>query len=212
MAVVTGIRPKDGKAGRYVVEVGGEVAGVVSLAQLERLELRLGAVVDEARFAALADESGATKTFDRALNMLAARGRASGELRRQLVLRGELPAHAAAAVVRLLELGVLDDAAYSRQFARTRVAVGHGPRRIQADLSQRGVPPALSQEAIRAVLAEPESQPDEALDRLVRRKLQVLARLDAPARDRRLQAFLARRGFGYEAIRQAVERVQPRAA
>jgi regulatory protein len=208
MAVVTGLRPRDGRAGRYVVEVGGEPAGTVSLAQLERLGLRLGELLDESRLAALRSEAAATKTFDRALHMLAARGRASADLRRQLVARGEPAEHAASAVARLLELGVLDDGAYARQFARSRVGVGHGARRILADLLRKGVPAATAQEAVRQVLDEPETLPQEALDRLVERKLRVLARLDSPARDRRLQVFLARRGYGYEAIQAAVKRVR----
>lgn len=199
--IVTALRPKDARAARWVVEIDGRPAGTLSLPVVETLGLRLNEAVDEAMRAAITEASESLRVYDRALNMLAARPRCAKDLADQLRVRGERRAHVDAAVEKLVAAGLLDDEAYARQYVRSRVAVGHGRRRLLFDLVRRGVAREVAEEAIRTVLAEPEVDATDALERVARRKLEALARFDAPTRERRLQAFLARRGFEADQIR-----------
>src|SRR5438874_763095 len=64
-------------------------------------------------------------TYERALDMLEARARGSDELRRRLLTKGEPAADVDAAIARLTESGVLDDANYARQMTRSK-ALGAG--------------------------------------------------------------------------------------
>lgn len=206
MATITGITESPRKAGRYVLQVDGAPQATVSLELIERLKLAVGLRLDDALGEALARESAALATYDRALNVLAFRARSSAELRRSLVRRGEEPAHVDAAIARLLDAGLLDDAAFARQFARSKVAgQGHSRRRLQQELSRKGVARETADEAIAETMAEESVDEDVMIERAARKKLRTLASLDAPTRHRRLFAYLARRGYEIVDIRRVMD-------
>ena len=205
MAVVTAIVSSARKDGRFVVHVDGKASTTVSLDVIDRLRLRVGLMVDEALTAALAEEGAALAAYDRALNMLAFQPRSSRDLRRRLVQKGESEANAERAVERLVAAGLLDDAAFARQVARSKL-LGHGAsrRRLQQELFKRGVDRRLADEAIGEVLSDEQVDEGEVVERLARKKLRSLDALDEPSRRRRLYAFLARRGYDGEVIRRAM--------
>lgn len=137
--------------------------------------------------------------------MLEARARAVAELRRLLLKKGEPAADVDDAIARLQRSGLLDDANFARQFARSR-ATGPGlsRRRVQLELARRGVPRDVSDAAIADVFAE-EGLGDEAtIDRVARKKLRTLATLDETTQRRRLYSFLARRGYDGEDVGRVV--------
>src|SRR5262249_27701030 len=59
-------------------------------------------------------------TYERALDMLEARARGADELKRLLLRKGEPVADVDAALQRLTQSGLVDDANYARQLARTK--------------------------------------------------------------------------------------------
>lgn len=206
MATISAILPSTRKPGRFELLVDRELLAVVSLDTVERLGLRVGAEVEPHR-EAIAAEAAALATYDRALNMLAARARSSADLRRHLVRKGEPAPLVEAAIARLLAAGVLDDAAYARAFTRGKaLAGGASRRRVQQELSRKGVARDVADEAVAEVYEEEEIDEGASLDRLVQKRLRSLARLEPEVRDRRLWSFLARRGFDADAIRKAIER------
>ena len=196
MATITRIAPAPKRPGRFDILIDGKPVATVSLDAVERLRLAPGRMVDSAVESALERETAQLKTYDRALNMLALRARSAGELRRLLVRKGEPPDHVDAAVDRLVRAGFLDDASFARQFARSRVlGAGLSRRRLQAELARRGVEREVAEQAIEDVFGEESVDEEATLDRVARRKLKSLARLDEPTQRRRLYAFLARRGY-----------------
>ena len=208
MAVISGIVASGKKEGRFVLQMDGADGPTVSLEILERLRLRVGTQVDEALSARIAEEGGALAAYDRALNMLAFQARSSRELKRRLVQKGEPEAQAQAAVDRLVAAGLLDDAEYARQVARSKVAgQGASKRRLQQELFKRGVDRAVADAAIGEVLSDEGVDEGEIVERFARKKLKSLGALDAPTRRRRLYAYLARRGYEGDVIRRAMERV-----
>ena len=207
MSRISAITPDPRRPGRFAVVVDGGVEASVSIEAIERLQLRVGC-----EYADIADavaiESAALKTYDRAVNMLAARARSTAELRRLLLRKGEPPEHVEAAIGRLAAQGYLDDESFARQFARSKtLGAGLSRRRLQQELARKGVARAVADEAIGEVMASEEIDAEAIVDDVARRKLRTLRNEDPAVRRRRLYAHLARRGYDADAIRGALERL-----
>ena len=205
---VTSIVPSPRKPGRFDVEIDGMPAATVSIEAIDRFGLAGGVVIDDKTAAAIEREVGILHTYDRALNMLAARGRASAELRRLLIRKGE-PADAVdVAIERLISVGFLDDAAFARQFARSKgVSGGLSRRRLQQELGRRGVNRDTGSEAIETVFTEEGVDEEAAIERVARKKLRSLSNLDTATKNRRLYSFLARRGYDSDDIGRVVRQL-----
>lgn len=152
-------------------------------------------------------------TYVRALDMLEARARATPELRRLLIRKGEPEADVDAAIERLVAAGLLDDANFARMYTRSK-ALGSGMsrRRLQQELAKRGVTKELSTAAINEVFADEAMDEEATIERVARKKLRTLSKVDAPTRKRRLYAFLARRGYDSDDIQRVLRVVVERDA
>ena len=205
MPTISSILPSPKRPGRFAITVDGKLAAIISLEAVERLKLATGGLVDDTLALALDREAALLKTYDRALDMLALRARSAADLRRTLVRKGEPPEYVELAVQRLLNAGFLDDASFARQFARSRVlGAGLSRRRIASELARRGVARDIVSAAIDEVFGEENVDEDGTLERVARKKLGTLARLDAFTQRRRLYAFLARRGYDADDIGRVV--------
>ena len=206
--LITGIVESTRKEGRYVVAVDGLPAHTVSLDIIDQLKLRVGGAVDAAGEAALEGAAAALQTYDRALNLLAFQARSARDLRRRLVQKGEPAEHVDRAIERLTAQGLLDDAQFARQLARSKVASqGASRRRLQQEMFKRGVAREVADEAIAEVYEDEQVDEGVLVEEVARKKVRSLAGLDPEARRRRLYAFLARRGYEGEAIRRAMRAV-----
>jgi len=207
--VISAILPAARPAGRFAVMVDGREMAILSLEAIERLQLAVGRSV-----AGLGDaiqlEAARLRTYDRALNLLAFRARSSTELARSLTRKGEEPATIEWALARLREQGLLDDAAFARAFTRARVVGGkQSRRRVEQELTRRGVPRPVGSEAIDAVLEEEGVDQRAIVVDAARKKLRSLAGLDPAVRRRRLYAYLARRGYELDDIREVMATLGP---
>ena len=147
-------------------------------------------------------------TYDRALDMLEARARGVVELRRLLLKKGEPEADVDAAIARLQQSGLLNDDNYARQFARSKaLGAGLSRRRLQMELSKRGVAREISETAIEAVFEEEGVDEDASIERVARKKLRMLSKVDDDTKRRRLYAFLARRGYDSDDITRVMRNV-----
>jgi regulatory protein len=208
MAVVTGIVPSARKEGRFDLLVDGKSFGIVSLELVERFALRVGAAVDPAPEGALAKAIAGLATYDRAVNMLAAQARSARDLRRRLLAKKEPADRVDAAIERLRAAGLLDDAAFARQFARSRVlGAGQSRRRVQQELYKRGVEREAIDGAVEEVFVDEAVDETALVEQAARKKLRTLERLDPVVRRRRLYGFLARRGYDGDAIRGVMTRL-----
>jgi regulatory protein len=207
VSLITAITPTPRHPGRFELLVEGKSYAILSLDAIERLQLAVGRSIIglEER---VATEAAQLKVYDRALNMLAFRGRASRELARGLVRKGEPKELVDRAIARLQEQGLLDDSAFAESFTRARVlGAKQSKRRVQQDLARKGVDRAVSDAAIATVFEEEEVDQREVVEQAARKKLRSLVKLDPAVRRRRLYAFLARRGYEGEDIRRAMEAV-----
>ena len=102
---------------------------------------------------------------------------------------------------RLTELGLLNDKEYACMLARHYAVKGYGPRKIRDELYRRGVPREFWEDAL--ATAEPNGS---QIEKLARQKL----RGAEPTREnlKKVSDYLARRGYGWEDISSALERIR----
>lgn len=204
---ITGIVASPRAPGRFTIMVDGKAGATLGLEAIERLQLVVGGST-VGREAAIGAEEDTLRVYDRAVMMLAARGRASRDLERQLVRKGEPADLARKAVERLAAQGFVDDAAFARSFVRSKSGnAGLARRRLEQELGRKGVERTVISGAIEEVFAEEEVDESAAAEALARKRDRSLGNADASSRRRRLYAFLARRGYAPDVISAAVSKV-----
>ncbi|MDX2194700.1 MAG: regulatory protein RecX [Gemmatimonadales bacterium] len=187
---VTGVEPDPRRPGALRVLVDGRlfatIPGDVSHG------VRTGLVVDDAVAARLGGWADEEAAFRLATQALARRAWARADLRRRLLARGSTPAAVQAALARVEALGLLDDAAFAREYVESRARRGRGPSRLAAELGRMGV----ARDVVDRALAEHYPVDDGTAARRLAEQRAPLLRGEPPAtRLRRLLGFLARRGF-----------------
>ena len=197
---VTGIETT--KKGRYALMVDGEFAfSLHGDTFLLCPWLQKGAEVSPERLETLRQEDELRSARERALDLLSAAEQTSGTLRQKL-LRWYGEEAVEAAVLRMEELGLINDLDYGRRYAADAVNLRGWPRRrIAMELQKKGVPAEVIEEALADITEETEIETAcRLLEGPYRGKLR-----DRKERDK-VKAALQRRGFSYEVIRQAVSR------
>jgi regulatory protein len=207
MNTVTQISEHPRKPGRYIVDVDGREFAVVNFEVLTETKTKIGVVVDDARAAQLREANDVVETYDRALNLLAFRARSARELGRRLMDKGASAACTEKVIEKLREVGLIDDADFARQVARSKVSGGASRRRVHQELFKRGVARDVADEAVTEVLEDQNVDMVAVAERIARKRLPSLASADAQSRRRRLYSFLARRGHDSETIRVVMGRV-----
>jgi regulatory protein len=138
----------------------------------------------------------------KALSLLDRRDYSRAELLRKLDEKGYDAAAAEEAVDRLVYLGFVDDARYAPIVVRHYAAKGYGAQRIRGELQRRGIPKELWDTAMAEM-----PQQDETLDRLLRSRLKGAPACDRDALRKATDA-LRRKGYGWDEISAAVERMR----
>ena len=197
---ITGIETT--KKGRYALMVDGEFAfSLHGDTFLLCPWLQKGAEVSPERLETLRQEDELRSARERALDLLSAAEQTSGTLRQKL-LRWYGEEAVEAAVLRMEELGLINDLDYGRRYAADAVNLRGWPRRrIAMELQKKGVPAEVIEEALADITEETEI---ETACRLLEGPYRGRLR-DRRERDK-VKAALQRRGFSYEVIRQAVSR------
>ncbi len=145
-----------------------------------------------------------------ALRLLERRPQAERELADKLRRRGYEAGVVATVLARLRDTGLVDDAKFAGQFARSRVAAKPvGRRLVAAKLAAHGVERHLAEEAAGAAVAERDERElaAEAVRRYLRRRPFKFAGHRGPdaAKERqRLFGFLMRQGFDAGLIRRVL--------
>jgi regulatory protein len=142
--------------------------------------------------------------FEAALRFLEARQRSVTEVRRRLTQAGYREDLITGALVRLGDLGMLDDQLFAKAWVESRDrARPRGERALRMELRQKGIDPETVARALAdrhqplAEAGEPAmSAEEDAARRLLARHARMLDRLADPrARRQRAYAILARHGF-----------------
>ena len=146
--------------------------------------------------------------YNYALNLLSARPYATRTLHRKLIQKQYSAADADDAIRRLVDKGLLNDAKYAEQYARSKMlSTGTSKRRVQQELFRKGIKGDVATNAIASVIEEDEIDPAAVIERVARKKLAQLGDLEPLVIRRRLFAFLARRGYDVDEIKAVVSRL-----
>jgi regulatory protein len=203
---ITALDPDPRRPDAVRLEVDGERFGAIPREVVAREHLAVGLEIDaslQERLSAAADIESAFRT---ALRALEARSFARGDLARRLQRKGHPRAAVSAALDRVLQLGLLDDAAFALNYVETRAARGRGPTRLVRDLLAMGVERSLIDRAIQAHWPEGSDRSSVPLA-LAHKRAAQLGTLPRQTKRRRLVAYLARRGFAGRDISEMVDRV-----
>lgn len=191
--------------GRYALLLDGAFAFSLDEETFAAAGLHTADWLDEAEVEALRRQSDTRKAADKAMELLALRDHAAGELYQKLCRRFDAPS-AAAAVAKMQALGLLDDGSAARRRAAELLRKKKSRREIEADLRAKGI----DRDTAAAVLAElyegdGGEGPDPELEN-ARRLVQgaYASRLAAGRRDA-VAAALARRGFAHAVIRAVLD-------
>jgi regulatory protein len=206
LPVLTALEPDPRRPGTLRVEVDGARFGAVPEELARAAGLAVGRAVDaelQERLTAAADAEGAFRTLLRALER---RSFARADLGRRLVRKGHPGPAVDAAIERAAGLGLLDDAAFARDYVQTRAARGRGPSRLTRDLLAMGVDRVHVDRALAAEWPEGSDRTGLPLALAAKRAAQ-LGELPRPVKRRRVLAYLARRGFAGRDISDMVARL-----
>jgi regulatory protein len=189
MPEITGVRERRGRARIYVEgEFWAEIdAGVAAERGLREGVARTFEELDEARVA-----GERALAMSRALNFLGYRARSEKEVRDRLRRYGHGEETVEGVVVRLEELGYLDDEDFARLVVREK-ARRYGPRRVSAELRRTGVDAELARGVVEEEFAG-RSEIEQARSVAARR----YNRGGSDAEARRVYGFLVRRGYSAE--------------
>ncbi len=147
------------------------------------------------------DEKAIQKALGRALNLISYRQRTEAELRRRLSEKAE-PDVVEAALERLKEQGLIDDAKYAREWSDSRSRRSpRSSRMIVRELVNKGVAPALAESSVEEL-----DDDDTALD-AASRFASRLADADYERFHSRLWGHLQRRGYGAGVSRRVISRL-----
>ena len=137
-----------------------------------------------------------------ALRRLSVRARSRKELAQDLKSR-DVPAEAAAEVLdRFAEVGLINDAAFADEWVESR-GRRSGAARLKQELRLKGV----AEEHIAEAIGGRDDEDLATARELAQRKAASMKGLDSVVGQRRLTAYLARRGFSGAVIRRVVGEV-----
>lgn len=205
-STLTAIDPDPRRPGAVRLEIDGIRFGAIPRELVGAEGLTVGRLVDaelQERLGAAADLEAAYRTVLRCLEL---RAYARNDLGRRLVRKGHPRQAVDAALERAAGLGLLDDAAYSRNYVQTRAARGRGPLRLTRDLLAMGVQRSLIDGALAAEWPEGSDRSSMPLVLATKRAAQLGA-LPRQTKRRRVLAYLARRGFSGRDVTDIVEKV-----
>ncbi len=183
---------------RVNVYIDGEFA--FGLAAIEAAHLRVGQVLSDEDIARLNATDEEEKAYERALNYLSYRPRSEREIRHNLYKKdvdGEIVDRV---IERLTQAGLLDDTAFARYWVDNRVRFKpRGARALRYELRQKGVSDAIIDQVLQ------DFDDEENARRAAEAGARRLSHLKRGDFERKLQAYLARRGFSYTVIKPLVE-------
>jgi regulatory protein len=217
-AYVAAVEPLDRRALRLRLTLDDGSSLELATEVVERAGVGAGDALDEAARLRLEDADLRWRAREAVLGLVARRPYSREELRRRLRRAGFGKAVVDDCLAVLEAQRLVDDGAFAKSFVRDRLRLRpRGRRRLSQELREKGVDAETIDDALAEVFAEQEVREDDlareaAIGWLKRQRPEArdaLSRTDrSPEREkatRRLGGFLARRGFGGEAARTAIQ-------
>jgi regulatory protein len=190
---------------RVNVFIDGQFAIGVSIDVAYNLHLRKGQELSSSDWERLVQAERGSQAWNAALRLLSVRPRTEHELRDRLRRKNFEPSQIDAAIERLRNLDLIDDAQFARLWVANRQHLSpRGAGALRQELRAKGVERQIAEQ----VLADTIDADDEraACEAVARRALHKYANApDWATFSRRLGGFLQRRGFRWETIKPIIQ-------
>lgn len=212
------LEPSSRVEGRWLVWLEDGTLLRIGEADVVSFSLYAGMELDETQLDGLRMAQEQAKLKQKALSLLSARPMSQRELERKLSAnprkkgmpeegeeqREQRRDMAQQVARRMAQVGLVNDREYASTVVRHYSRKGYGPAKIRDELYRRGVPRELWDQAMEEL-----NQDDRQLRALVEKKL----RGAVPTREelKKVSAYLARRGFGWEEISRVLRQVEEEA-
>jgi regulatory protein len=196
---ITALKVQKRNPNRVNVYLDGEFA--FGLERVNAAWLRIGQALSQERIAELQAADAQETALQKALRLLSYRERSEAEIRKNL-LEHNVSAETADQVIEKLRLsGLADDSRFAHSWAENRQEFRPRSRRaIAYELRRKGIQDEDIQQAVQAL-------DDEALAlQAARKQARRWQTLEWAEFRQKMYAFLARRGFAYEAASNAATR------
>jgi len=205
---ITGLAAQQKDKNRVNVMVDGKYRFSLDIFQVADLGIRVGKDYTDEELTELETESQFGKVYARALEYCLMRPHSAREVRNYLyrktrdtrtktgaMKKGVSPQITARVFDRLVEKGYIDDEKFARYWVENRnVTKGASRRKLQAELRAKGVESSI----IERLLAESSRTDEDELQKIIAKKRSRYAD------DQKFMQYLARQGFSYDDIKQAL--------
>lgn len=195
--VVTALKVQVRNPERISVFIDNKYALSLTHTQLLDEKLRIGLEFDDSRLLALKKASDTGKAYERVLRFIMIRPRSRREVR-DYFWRKQLQADIQTAIIaKLDQRGYLDDVAFARSWVESRrLTKPISAKRLRLELQQKGIDDAT----IQAEAGEDSYDEHASLIKLIAKKRRQSRYQD----EQKLLQYLARQGFGYDDIKNAL--------
>ena len=185
------------------VYLDGSFAFVLYKGELSRFGIAAGEEIPEETVETIRRDVVFKRAKLRAMHLLEDMDRTEAGLREKL-RQGLYPEDAAEEAVRYVKsFGYLDDTRYAENFVRSRKD-SKSRREIQALLLRKGISADKIEAAFEACYSEDEDGEEEAVRKILKKKRFSTENSDE-AQMQKIYAYLARKGFRYDTVRQVIQ-------
>ena len=201
MPVITDIQIQKQHQDRYSIYLDNIYSFSLADLQLATSGLRVGQTLTSAEVLEWQQRSADDKAYQIALRYLSYRPRSRREVRDQLLRKEFDSATAERVLEQLEEHRLVDDKAFAEAWVANRQALRPRSRQVlQQELLQKGIDREIAQAAVEELGAEAHQT---MLDSLITKKRKQTRYQDP----QRLREYLARQGFAYDQIKEALARL-----
>ena len=203
---ITGIEPVKRKKGWFELVTRGRPPFLIDEETIYKNGLKAGDIISDPKWKKIKSESDLAWLKYKGMQILSRRMLSERDLRRKLSAERKPPATTDEALADLKRYGFYDDARYAAAFVRSQMARGVKSRLyLKKKLWEKGISEAIAGEILASELAEFDEL--SAVMELAEKKYGALRGLPKDRARSRLINFLRGKGFSWDVIREAVDRV-----
>lgn len=199
MGMITGIEEM---RGRVTIYVDGVAFLKLKKKEFDEIPVCEGDDLDEEDYTNRLCARQAKPAYESALNLLTARDMTAHDLKSALRRRGYLDPVAESVCERLIENRLINDSRYAQRYVELRQDAAVGRYAMKRKLRAKGIDEDVAEEALEVL--DDESQLASARE-LARKLSRKYANEEPYTRKSKLSQALARRGFSWDIVKEAVE-------
>lgn len=205
MPVITKITQQKKDPERYNIFLDEKYAFSVHETVLVKFGLTKGMSLENWSIDDMVYEDEIRKAFNRALHYLGFRMRSEHEVKQKLLDIGYGEAVVLEAIVKLRNLGFLNDETFSKALLETQKrSSGRGPRAIQQELQRKGIGKELQEKMLDSYS---EDEQVEVARKVAEKEAARNSSQSPRQKEQRIQNSLLRKGYSYDIIKQALAHI-----